>query len=128
MSLPDKRLDKFLWAIRIFKTRSLAADACDSGKVKVNDNDAKASKNIKEGDIISIRKGYIHYKYKVLIPIDNRQGAKNVPNFVEDITPEEELLKLTAPNETIFMYRKRGEGRPTKKDRRTLDKLTEGEY
>lgn len=121
----EERLDKFLWSIRVFKTRSEATEACKSGKVKVNDIEAKPSRDIKEGDIVDVRKGCVHFTYKVLIPVGNRQGAKNVATYAEDLTTEEEKLKLTAPNETIFMFRKRGEGRPTKKDRRMLDKLLE---
>ena len=119
----EERLDKYLWSIRVFKTRSEAAEACKSGKIKVNGTEAKASRSIKAGDLLEIRKGCVHFVYKVLVPVGNRQGAKNVPLYAEDRTPESEKQKLEAPNETIFMYRKRGEGRPTKKDRRMLDKL-----
>ena len=119
----EERLDKFLWAIRVYKTRSEATEACKSGKVKVNDQEAKPSKDIKENDIIEVRKGSVHYQWRVLIPIGNRQGAKAVSQFAEDITPQEELDKLNAPNETIFLKRDRGAGRPTKKERRDIEKL-----
>lgn len=119
----EERLDKFLWAIRVYKTRSDATEACKSGKVQVNSMDAKPSKDIKKGDIIEVRKLNIHYKYRVILPIGNRQGAKLVPEFAEDLTPAVELEKLHAPNETIFLKRDRGTGRPTKKDRRDIEKL-----
>lgn len=117
------RLDKYLWSIRVHKTRSDAADACKSGKVKVNKIEAKPSREIKENDIISVRKGNIHYSYRVLIPIDKRQGAKNVNIYAENITPQEELDKLNAPLETIFVKRDRGTGRPTKKERRDIESI-----
>lgn len=117
------RIDKYLWSIRVYKTRSEAADACKSGKVKVNDMEAKASRNVKEGDMVVIRKGSVYYTYKVLIPIDKRQPAAKVELFAENLTPAEELEKLKAPIETLFMKRDRGAGRPTKKERRTIDKL-----
>jgi len=120
-----ERIDKFLWSIRVFKTRTDATDACRSGRVEVNGQEAKASKEIKEGDIISVRKGSVHYQWRVILPVGNRQGAKNVPQYAEDITPQEELDKLNAPFETIFVRRDRGTGRPTKKERRDLDKLME---
>ncbi len=119
----EERLDKFLWAIRVYKTRSEATEACKSGKVQVNGTEAKPSKEIKESDIITVRKGSVHYQYRVIIPIGNRQGAKAVSQFAEDITPQEELDKLNAPFETIFVKRDRGTGRPTKKERRDLEKF-----
>lgn len=119
----EERLDKFLWAIRVYKTRSEATEACKSGKVKVNGVEAKPSKDIKENDIVEVRKGSVHYQWRVIIPIGNRQGAKAVSQFAEDITPQEELDKLNAPFETIFVKRDRGTGRPTKKERRDLEKF-----
>lgn len=118
-----ERLDKFLWSIRVFKTRSEAMEACKSGKVKVNDLEAKPSKEVKEGDIVEVRKGSIHFLYRIIVPISNRVGAKLVPQFVEDITPQSELDKLNAPIETIFLKRDKGTGRPTKKERRDLEKF-----
>ncbi len=119
------RIDKFLWSIRVYKTRTEAADACKSGKVEVNGQEAKASRDIKAGDVITVRKGSVHFQYRVIVPIGNRQGAKLVPEFAEDITPQEELDKLNAPFETIYIRRDRGTGRPTKKERRDLDRLME---
>ena len=119
----ETRIDKYLWAIRVFKTRSEAADACKSGKVKMNDIEAKPSRDVKENDMITVRKGSIYFTYRVIVPIDKRVGAALVPQYAEDLTPDEEREKLNAPFETIFMRRDRGTGRPTKKERRTLDRL-----
>lgn len=111
--------------MRLYKTRSEAAEACRNGRIKINDGEGKPSKIIKPGDIITIRKGNIHYTYKVLIPIDKRQGAKNVDTYIENLTPQEELDKLNAPVETVFIRREPGSGRPTKRDRRIIDKILE---
>lgn len=117
------RLDKFLWSIRAFKTRSDATDACRGGKVTVGGTDAKPSREVKAGDIIQVRKGPVLYKYKVLQPIDRRQGAALVSQYAENLTPESELAKLHAPHESFFVTRDRGAGRPTKKERRQMDTL-----
>ncbi len=122
----EVRIDKFLWSIRVFKTRSDAAEACRTGKVSVGGANAKSSKVVKAGDVISVRKGPIRYEYLVLCPIDKRQGAQLVPNYATNITPQSELDKLVAPNETIFLKRDRGAGRPTKRERREIDSLLEG--
>lgn len=119
----EVRLDKYLWSMRLYKTRSDATEACRTGRVKINDADGKPSKIIKAGDLINLRKGSIHYTYKVLTPIDKRQGAKSVDIYIENLTPQEELDKLNAPIETIFLSRERGTGRPTKKERRLIDKM-----
>ena len=118
----EERIDKFLWSIRVYKTRTEATEACKSGKVEVNGIEAKASRLVKAGDMITVRKGSVHFQYRVIIPIGNRQGAKRVPEFAENLTPQSELDKLNAPFETIFVRRDRGTGRPTKKERRDLDK------
>lgn len=123
ITIMETRIDKYLWAIRVFKTRSEAADACKSGKVKVNEVEAKPSRDVKENDTITVRKGSIYFTYRVIVPIDKRVGAALVPQYAEDLTPDEEREKLNAPFETIFMRRDRGTGRPTKKERRTLDRL-----
>ncbi len=117
------RIDKYLWAIRVFKTRSDAAEACRTGKVFINDCEAKSSKTIKSGDRIMVRKGPIRYEYLVLQPLEKRQGAALVPEYATNITPQSELDKLNAPNEVIFLKRDRGAGRPTKKERRDIEKL-----
>ena len=117
------RLDKYLWAIRVFKTRSEAADACRGSAIKVNGQDIKPSREIREGDVLVVRKGPVYYSYRVLQPVENRQPAKNVPLYALDITPPEELDKLQQPRESIVIYRQKGTGRPTKKERRQLDDI-----
>lgn len=117
------RIDKYLWAIRVFKTRSEATDACNGNKVKIGGTNAKPSKAVKTGDVIEIRKGSVLYTYKVLQLSENRMGAPLVPDYAENLTPESELSKLHAPRETIVLKRDRGAGRPTKKERRELDAL-----
>lgn len=121
--MAEVRIDKYLWSIRVFKTRSEATDACKGGKVRVNGNDIKPSRDVKVGDVIVVRKGAVTYTYKVLALIDKRQGAALVPNYAENLTPQEELDKLRAPVETFFLKRDRGAGRPTKKDRRQMEAL-----
>lgn len=123
--MDEVRIDKYLWAIRVYKTRTDATDACKGGKVRVNGDDVKPSKCVKVGDVITSRKGAVLYTYKVLQLIDKRQGAKLVPDYAEDITPPEEIAKLRAPVETFFLKRDRGTGRPTKKDRRQMEELWE---
>mgnify|MGYP003306965609 CR=1 FL=1 len=119
------RLDKYLWAIRVYKTRTDATDACKGGKVRLNGLDVKPSKEVKIGDVLTIRKGVATYTYKVLELVEKRQGAKLVSEFAENQTPQEELDKLRAPVETFFLKRDRGAGRPTKKERRQMDALWE---
>ena len=121
--MTEVRIDKYLWSIRVFKTRSEATDACKGGKIRVNGADTKPSKMVKVGDTIVARKGAVTYTYKVLDLIDKRQGLKLVPNYAENLTPPEELAKLRAPVETFFLKRDRGAGRPTKKDRRQMEAL-----
>lgn len=117
------RIDKFLWAVRVFKTRSEATDACKGNKVKVEGTNAKPSKMIKVGEIIVVRKAAIFYTFKVLKLTENRLGAKLVPEFVENLTPQAELDKLKAPVETLVLKRDRGTGRPTKRDRRQMEEM-----
>ena len=119
----EVRIDKYLWAIRAFKTRTDAAEACKGGRVKVAGVNAKPSKDVKEGDVITIRKGAVTFTYQVVRPTESRVGAKLVPEFALNLTPEEELNKLRAPVETFFVTRDRGAGRPTKKDRREIEEL-----
>lgn len=123
--MEEVRIDKYLWSIRVFKTRSEATVACNGGKVRLNGSDVKPSKAVKLGDVIVVRKGAVTYTYKVLALIDKRQGPKLVPDYVENQTPQSELDKLRAPVETFFLKRDRGTGRPTKKDRRQMDNLWE---
>lgn len=117
------RLDKYLWAVRVFKTRSDAAEAIRNNKVLVNDASVKPSREVKIGDRIAVRRQQVTYSYKVLDLVSSRQPAKNVPLYCLDTTPAEELDKLRIPRETVFVFRDRGTGRPTKKERRELDGL-----
>ena len=126
--MSDIRLDKYLWAVRIFKTRSDAADAIRQNRVTVNNAYAKPSREVKIGDMISVRRERVTYSYKVLDLVSSRQPAKNVPLYCLNCTPQEELDKLNVPHETIFVFRDRGTGRPTKKERRVIDALMEGFY
>ena len=124
--MSEIRLEKYLWAVRVFMTRSDAADAIRNNRVLVNDAYAKPSREVKQGDIISVKKMPVTYQYKVVALVSSRQPAKNVPLYCLNITPEEELSKLNTPRETIFVFRDRGTGRPTKKERRDLDSLMDG--
>ncbi|MBT3251202.1 MAG: RNA-binding S4 domain-containing protein [Candidatus Marinimicrobia bacterium] len=117
------RIDKWLHAIRAYKTRSLSSDACNSGKVKINDNRIKPSKYLVGGEIITIQKQAIKLVYKVSGLIDKRISAKLVENYREDMTPEDEYLIQKAAIQYPVARRKRGEGRPTKKNRRNIDKI-----
>lgn len=117
------RIDKYLWAIRVYKTRSDATEACNGNKVKIAGVNAKPSKAVKVGEVIEVRKGPAVLTYKVLALSESRMGAQLVPEYAEDLTPESELVKFHAPRETVFVQRDRGAGRPTKKDRRILDGL-----
>ncbi len=121
--MEEVRLDKYLWSIRVYKTRSEATTACNGGKVRLNGSDVKPSKAVKVGDVIVVRKGPVTYTYKAISLVDKRQGPKLVPQYAENLTPQEELDKLRAPVETFFLKRDRGAGRPTKKDRRQMDEL-----
>ena len=117
------RIDKWLWIVRIYKTRSIATEACAGGKVKIEGNTVKASRMVRKGDIIQVRKRVIKYEYKVLKIAEKRMGAKLVPDFLEDITPEEELDKLESAHKQPIQTREKGQGRPTKKERRVMDKV-----
>lgn len=120
------RLDKYLWAVRVFKTRSDAAEAIRNNKVGVNGSAAKPSREVRTGDEITVRRAMITYRYRVVGPVSNRQPAKNVPLYCENITPQSELDKLDMPHETVFVFRERGTGRPTKKERRDMDSMLAG--
>ena len=126
--MSEVRLVKSLSAVRVFNTRSDAADAIRNNRVLVNDAYAKPSREVKQGDVIAVKKQPVTYQYKVLELVSSRQGAKNVPQYCLNITPQEELDKLTIPRETVFVFRERGTGRPTKKERREIDALMDGFY
>lgn len=124
----EARLDKWLWAARIFKTRSIAADACKNGRISIKGVKQKASKMIKEGDVIEVRKPPITYSFKVLKAIQNRVGAKLVPEVLENVTTAEQMELLEMHRISGFVGRARGLGRPTKKDRRELDEFVHPEF
>lgn len=127
-TMQDKiRIDKWLWAVRIFKTRSLAAEACEKEKIIVNDVEAKASRTIKLNDIIRIRKGVFTLTFKVLQLTDKRMAGKNAPEYCEDMTPDEELKKMKMHALALRMGRNPGTGRPTKNERRALDEFLDWE-
>ena len=120
----EARIDKWLWAARIFKTRSIAADACKNGLVTLKGERIKPSRIIKEGDVIEVRKPPITYTFRILKAIENRVGAKLVPEILENITPPEQYQLLEMNRISGFIDRARGTGRPTKKERRQLDDFT----
>lgn len=115
------RIDKYLWCIRYYKTRTIATEACNKGHVKVNKNAIKPSKEVFPKDIIEVRKNQITYKIEVLDIPSSRVGAKLVNIYAMDITPKENLEKLDLLKYSQDYYRKKGTGRPTKKDRREID-------
>ena len=117
------RLDKWLWAVRIYKTRSDAADACRTNKVLVNGYYAKPSREVKPGDATTVKKMPVTYSFRVVELVSSRQPAKEVPRYAENVTPQEELDKLNIPKLSIFVQRDRGSGRPTKRERREIDSL-----
>ena len=116
------RIDKYLWAVRVYKTRTLAAEACRNGKVTVGDMPAKPSRMVAAGDVIQVKKMPVVYSYQVVDAIEKRVGAKIVEQFVKNVTPQEELDKLELQDD-FFVKRDRGAGRPTKKERRLLDDI-----
>lgn len=124
----EVRIDKWLWATRIFKTRTIAVEACKKNRVSVNDGIIKPSRMIKVGDIVQVRKPPIVYSFKVLDLTVNRVGAKLVPNYYENITTPEQYEILELQKINGFIDRAKGTGRPTKKERRDLDSFSESEY
>ena len=117
----DARIDKWLWAARLYKTRSLAAEACKNNRIQINGVPAKPSRNVKDGDEVSVRKPPVTYTFRVLQAIEKRVGAKLLPEILENITPPEQYELLEMSRISGFIDRARGTGRPTKKDRRALD-------
>ena len=121
MANTEARIDKWLWAARIFKTRSIAAAACKKGQVSMGDTQLKASRMIKAGDVINVRKAPITYSFRVLQPIERRVGAKLIPEILENITTPDQYELLEMSKISGFVGRAKGTGRPTKKERRSLD-------
>lgn len=117
----EARIDKWLWAARIFKTRSVAANACKTGRVTVNGTNAKPARMIKAGEVIHVKKPPVTYSFKVLQCIEQRVGAKLVPDIYENVTDAKQYELLEMSRISGFVDRARGTGRPTKKDRRAID-------
>lgn len=115
------RIDKWLWAARIYKTRSIAADACKNGRVTIKGINVKPSHTIKAGEVVSVKKSPIIYSFKVLKPIEQRVGAKLIPEVYENVTDAKQYELLEMSRISGFVDRARGTGRPTKKDRRQMD-------
>ena len=119
------RIDKWLWAARIFKTRSIAADACKNGRVVVNSANVKPSRPLKVGEVVHVRKPPITYSFRVLKCIEQRVGAKLIPEIYENVTDPKQYELLEMSRISGFIDRQRGTGRPTKKDRRAMDAFTD---
>lgn len=126
--MAEARIDKWLWAARIFKTRTIAAEACKKGRISINGAQAKPARMIKAGDIIQVRKPPVTYSFKVLQAIEKRVGAKLVPEVMENVTTPDQYELLEMNRISGFIDRARGTGRPTKKDRRDLDDFFTPEY
>ena len=122
--MSEARIDKWLWAARLFKTRTLAAEACKKGRVSVNGAQIKPSKMVKPGEVVQVRKPPVTYSFKVLQAIEKRVGAKLVPEIMENVTTPDQYELLEMSKISGFVDRARGTGRPTKKDRRSLDEFT----
>ncbi len=123
--MEETRIDKWMWAVRIFKTRSIATDACKKRRVLVDGVSVKPSRNIRAGEVIQVRKPPITFSFRVLALADKRMGAKFVPDFMENITPPEQYEILELNKISGFVDRQRGTGRPTKKERRDLEQFTD---
>lgn len=121
----EVRIDKWLWAVRLFKTRSIAIEACKKGRISIKGVTIKPSRSIKVGDVIEVRRPPVTYSFEVLNLSENRMGAKLVPEFMKDVTSASQLEILEMSKVSGFVDRARGTGRPTKKDRRELDQFTE---
>lgn len=126
--MSEARIDKWLWAVRIFKTRTIAAEACKKGRISINGSQVKPSRMVKEGEVVQVKKPPITYSFKVLQTIEKRIGAKLVPEVMENVTTPDQYELLEMSRISGFIDRARGTGRPTKKDRRSLDKFNEPEY
>lgn len=117
------RADKYLWAVRLFKTRSAAADALKAGRIQMNGMPIKAAKTLATGDLFTLRRPPVTYSFRVKELPKSRVGAPLVGDFLENLTPESELSKLRPAQNSIFLQRNPGTGRPTKKERRAIDAL-----
>jgi len=118
------RLDKFLWSVRIYKTRTIAVEECEKHRVLVNDAEVKPSRNVRAGDRLTVKKLPVVHTYEVIQLVDKRQSAALVKNYIVETTPQEEFEKAEMTRLTTFVQRDRGAGRPTKKERRTIEKIS----
>lgn len=123
--MDEVRIDKWLWAVRIFKTRTVASEACKKGRVMISNVAVKPSRNIRAGEIIEVRKSPVTFSFKVLALADKRMGAAKVPEFMENVTPPDQYELLELNRISGFVDRQRGTGRPTKKERRDLEQFTD---
>ena len=132
MAKEDERIDKWLWAMRIFKTRTIATEACKKGRVTIGDMGsgviAKPSRTIKVGDVVNVRKSPISYSFRVKALTENRLGAKLVPDYMENITPQSQYDLLEVVKISGFIDRRKGLGRPTKREGRELARFTQDVY
>jgi ribosome-associated heat shock protein Hsp15 len=126
--MEEVRIDKWMWATRIFKTRTIAVEACKKGRVMINNVTVKPSRVIRTGEVLQIRKPPVVYSFKVLQLADKRMGAKLVEQYLENVTPPEQYEILELQKISGFINRSKGTGRPTKKDRRELDDFTDPEF
>lgn len=124
----EVRIDKWLWAMRVFKTRTIATDACKKGRVMMGGIPVKPSRTIKEGDIIEVKKSPITYTFKVKATTQNRLGAKLVPEYLENLTPRSQYELLEMTKISGFVDRRKGLGRPTKRDSREMSRFKEDSY
>lgn len=124
----EVRIDKWLWAMRVFKTRTIATDACKKGRVMMGGNPVKPSRMIKEGDIIEVRKPPVTYTFKVRATTQNRLGAKLVADYLENLTPQSQYDLLEMTKISGFVDRRKGLGRPTKRDSREMSRFKEDSY
>lgn len=124
----EVRIDKWLWAMRVFKTRTIATDACKKGRVTMQGSVVKPSRTIKAGDIIDVKKPPITYTFRVLQVSNNRLGAKLVPDYLENLTPPSQYELLEMTRISGFVDRRKGLGRPTKRDSRELSRFKEDSY
>ena len=120
------RIDKFLWSVRIFKTRTIAAEECDKHRVLINGSEVKPSRHVKAGEKLTVKKLPVVHTYEIIQLIDKRQSASLVNNYIVDTTPQEELDKAEMARANVFVKRDRGSGRPTKKERREIEKMVSG--
>lgn len=128
MAKSEVRIDKWIWAVRIFKTRTIAAEACKKGRVMINDVVVKPSRTVKVGDTVKVRKPPVTYSFRVLALTESRLGAKLVPDYMENITPKSELDMLDLVRIAGFVDRRKGLGRPTKREGRQLEEFTSSAY